>query len=292
MVSAPCLLAAAIHAGLVSVDLAGRGQIGVTSTARSNPVHRIDAGGAPVAFVKQAGPAARLAGADPVAVESRVLQLLAGSGLVPGLVPQRDPCMVWTRPAPGRPLVEAASSAAELDIAARALGAALARLHGLPVDAAPAATVPWPLQTRRPVWVEAVRTPGTAALLDAVAAEPLRTALATTASAWSPRAWVHGDVTALNVFVDGPRATFIDLEDAGLGHPDWDVVCALDTLAGLDPRPEAPAASVFLDAYGRTEPTPVWWMVRAVMTAWQVAAADPDGDLSARYLDRARGLAA
>ncbi|MFT3876836.1 MAG: phosphotransferase [Propioniciclava sp.] len=292
MVSAPCLLAAAIHAGLVPVDLAGRGQIGVASTARSNPVHRIDAGGVPVAFVKQAGLAARLAGADPVAVESRVLGLLAGSGLVPALLPQRDPRTVWTRPAPGRPLLEAVSSVAALDAAARGLGGALARLHGLPVDAAPAATVPWPLASRRPAWVGAVRTPGVAAVLDALGAEPLRSALAAAASAWTPRGWVHGDVSALNVFVDGPRVTFIDLEDAGLGHPDWDVVCALDTLAGLDPRPEAPAASVFLDAYGRPEPAPVWWTLRTVMTAWQLAAANPDEELSAHYLDRARALAA
>lgn len=199
---------------------------------------------------------------------------------------------VWTAPLPGVPLEELRGQPSWLGVASSALGQELARLHAVPAGPGTvAARLPWPLHPDRllPSMAGAPEGSPSAGVLAAVREPALAAALAAAARGWRREVWVHGDLTAGNVVVDGDRTGLLDWEAGGAGDPDWDVVCAASALHELG---GAPAVERFLSGYaaaggpGRVG-TPLA-CVHTVVTAWQLAVqvehldpADPSGAPSA-----------
>ena len=256
MRSAPALLAQAITQGVVACAGVLDGEVRLVACSRSNLVHRLDVGGLPVAFVKQQGEATATDGLATVAREAAVLDGLRGTPVPPLL--HADEEAVWTAAVPGAPLHEALPR--DPLAVAHALGGTLAALHRHPVPAtttAPRATRPWPLTGRAPASVRSAPEGSWAARLAGQVldgeGEDARTLLRA-GQGWTPRRWVHGDLSADNVLVSwgpgGPRACLVDLEDGGLGEPSWDLVCALRVLDDCLPVVDVePARRALLATY-------------------------------------------
>ena len=311
MVGAPRLLAQAIGAGLVSADDVLDGLVAVAVRSRSNVVHRISRAGRPVAYVKERGAASLLDGDDVVALEGAALRALSGLDRVCDALPLGAGTALWTRAVAGTPLGEALP--ADPGQACRAWGAALAPLHRWPVraDGHAGAPPPWAADAAAPP--PSMRgcpddAPGGRVLAAARREAPLRAAAAHVRRRWRPLGWIHGDLSAANVLVDGARrpadVRFVDLEHSGLGPPEWDVATALDTIAALAPGWGASArrlGGAFLAGYRRAggpgRVNPCFQAVRALTTAWQESwtpdgAARADGAAAAgASLARARGFA-
>ena len=64
--------------------------------------------------------------------------------------------------------------------------------------------------------------------------------------------WTHGDPEPDNLVVDGERAMFVDLDDAGHGDPVEDIAFALRawTPPGGTPDLGHPVVAAFVDGYG------------------------------------------
>jgi aminoglycoside phosphotransferase (APT) family kinase protein len=220
-----------------------------------------------------------------------------------------------TRPAvSGVDLARLTGNAAELAASCQAWGTALANLHTMSTrrSAAPLAPRPAVLNPRHlmPSLRDVARGSGYATVLEAYESSPdLRAAASEVEDRWTEQHWIHGNLSASNVIVEQWPAlsvSFVDLEDAGLGDPAWDLASAVDTIAWLSPRWRA-MPQLLMDnlpqgyrrAGGPGRLYPAMQAVRALATALQVAGSEdesnpPEGaraDLSVE-LERARAYAA
>lgn len=268
--------------------------------SRSNVVHRVEARGQSVAYIKQRGMASLLDGDDAVANERRVLTLLGRLGCAPRLLPVEDPGAVWVMAADGVPISALSDNPSHLHAACRAVAGALVELHqhrtGGPGDdperAAPTAPAPWALSPDvLPASMQGSPVGSACGAVLAAAAEPrVRRALDLAASQWRPRTWTHGDLSAGNVIVAAEaeaeagvgtkryRAILVDFEGAGIGDPDWDLVTVVATVQNLgsDPATGQSAANELLTEYWRAggpgRLSDALFVVRVLQTAWQLAA--------------------
>jgi aminoglycoside phosphotransferase (APT) family kinase protein len=116
-------------------------------------------------------------------------------------------------------------------------------------------------------------------------------------------------LSASNVIVErwpALRVSFVDLEDAGLGDPAWDLASAVDTIAWLAPQwrimPQLLMDGLlqgYRRAGGPARLYPAMQAVRALAMALRVAGSEdasnrPEGESAdvALLLERARGYAA
>jgi Ser/Thr protein kinase RdoA (MazF antagonist) len=214
---------------------------------------------------------------------------------------------LWISVVSGSQLSGQRGNVPELAGICQAWGAAVARLHTTPVRGCTlVAPRPWVLNPQHlaPSMRGAARGSAYAAVLSAIEeSESLRAATDEVAERWSERTWIHGDLSPTNVLIERRPALgvrFVDLEDAGLGDPAWDLASAIDTIDWLAPVWQAPAdplIAYFLQGYRRAGGPgrlyPAMQAVRAIATAWQVAGAadgfgaEPGSPSVRRWLDRA-----
>lgn len=287
MASSPSLLGAAVRHGLVPAADVRAGLVRVRAVSRSNAVHVVERGGAPVGYVKQAGAAARLDGDDTVAVEAALLGAIAPLQLAPSPIPQGGSGSVWMTALPGEEL-SMVGDPAVLRPAAVDLGRALARLHRHSVPdvrarggvGVPDAPRPWPLLDRLPTSMEGgTKRADTRPILDSLDEPTVRRALDVAREQWRPTHLIHGDVSPGNVIVrispsGDVRVGLVDFELGGMGCPELDLASAAAMLIELSPVGDD-LAGLCLDAYwtscGPASLTAPWRCVRALLTAWQVA---------------------
>lgn len=247
MRTAPGLVATGVRAGVLDAIGTLQGRVSLVDRSRSNLVHQISVDGVPVAYVKQQGAPLALEHGDSLAHEERVLRLL-DDDLVPEVLDVSDEECLWTAALPGMPWPDALASATDVAVLAAALGRALAHLHLLPLpEHAPVATVPWPVAMAQGQELPAGITSAPEGSEPAAVVAQGRigvdaAALARAAGRWAGRSWVHGDISASNLVVEGlgragaepalarPTVRLLDLEDAGAGEPSWDVVLACRSL--------------------------------------------------------------
>lgn len=219
-----------------------------------------------------------------------------------------------TRPGvSGVDLGQLSGTVAELAASCQAWGTALATLHTMstPHSSAPLAARPAVLNPRHlmPSRRDAALGSGYPRVLEAYESSPdLRAAATEVADRWTEQHWIHGNVSASTVIVEhrpALRVSFIDLEDAGLGDPAWDLASAADTIDSLAPRwrvmPQLLLDSLLLGyrrAGGPARLNPAMQAVRALATALQAGSEDesnwPKGERAdvTVLLERARGYAA
>jgi hypothetical protein len=180
----------------------------------------------------------------------------------------------------------------ELDRAATRLGAALAALHATGgADGAPLAPRPWArlLSVRDGAGggVGPVAHDLHGRLCEVLRDPVVRACVTAVDRSWRPRARVYGAVGVETVealvgarrgspsaLLPAARPTARTEPGVALGHPAWDVTCALAALDALDPRPRplAGSRSTFLVAYlhaGGPQPLPAppWGCVLALTSA-------------------------
>ena len=144
----------------------------------------------------------------------------------------------------GVDLAQQQGTVAELAVICRAWGAAVASLHTMSTHHSAAALAPRPLVLKTwhlmPSVMDAAPGSGYAAVLEAYESSPdLRAAASEVDERWTERHWIHGNLGAFNVVVEQRPAlqvSFLDLENAGLGDPAWDLASAVDTITWLSPR--------------------------------------------------------
>jgi aminoglycoside phosphotransferase (APT) family kinase protein len=136
-------------------------------------------------------------------------------------------------------LAQQRGNAPELAQICQAWGAAIATLHTTSTHqtSAPLAARPWVVNPRHlsvSMSGAACRS-GYAAVVEAYEASgDLRAAVREVDERWTEHHWIHGDLTATNVRVElrpAVRVSFLNLEDAGLGDPAWDLATAVRALA-------------------------------------------------------------
>jgi aminoglycoside phosphotransferase (APT) family kinase protein len=204
-------------------------------------------------------------------------------------------------------------NAAELAQICQALGAAIATLHTTSThhSSAPLAVRPWVADPRHlRVSMSGAAPRGYAAVLEAYeSSRDLRAAVREVDERWTEQHWIHGDLTATNVQVElrpALRVSFLDLEDAGLGDPAWDLATAVDMITWVSPywraMPQLLVDDLLLGyrrAGGPGRLYPAMQAVRALATAIWVARAShgstgqgPAEAGLATWLDRAHAYAA
>ena len=217
-------------------------------------------------------------------------------------------------PVAGTDLAQQRGSAAELAQICQAWGAALATLHTTSThhSSAPLAARP-SVVNQRHLTVSmsgAAARAGYAAVRRAYeSSRDLRAAIREVDERWTELHWIHGDLTASNVQVElrpALRVSFLDLEDAGLGDPAWDLATAVDMITWVSPcwrvMPD-PLVDYLLLGYRRAGGPgrlyPAIQAVRAMATAIWVASAahrsttqEPAQAELATWLDRAQTHAA
>lgn len=307
MTSAARVLAHAVGRRLVTSDDALSGRVTVRVIGASNFVHRLDLDGVAVAYVKSTGQAAAMDGDDSVAREMEVLERLRGGTYVPEVLSATTPDQLWLAPAAGMNLAElvGAGDVAAMSEAFAAAGRALAGLHTAPVrEGAPLLRLPWPMLENLPAHMETARHHEVPTHV-ITTARSLRVVTAAAREHWQPSAWVHGDVSPMNVIIapDG-LARLIDWEGAGVGDPAWDLAGA-DLMALLvAPQWHQIATARLRHSYREAsgtahEPDPALKCVRTLVAAYQQAVGalamgavpDSDGTVT-RLLDEAHALAA
>lgn len=306
MRTAPVLLTDAVAMGVADAADLVAGRLRLVPQWRSNRVHRLERVGANgragsvLAYVKQAGTASVLDGDDTVAAEREASAALTGRVRVPRVIEgragvgvayrgdatpvpaPREPVGaggIWTRPVRGREPGQWRGDPARLDVLATRLGAELAGWHTAPCAAGVRpARRPWPLRPEGhgpggllPSMTGAPAGSAAERVLAAVVAPGLGDLLTGASRRWRDGVWVHGDVAAGNVLLDDDAVTLLDLESAGSGDPDWDVVCALALLEDLD-APVARFWRSYREGGGPGGDDEGLRRVRTVMTAWQLAA--------------------
>jgi len=213
----------------------------------------------------------------------------------------------------GVDLARLTGNAPELAASCQAWGTALASLHTMSTRrSAPLAPRPAVLNPRHlmPSLRDAARGSGYVTVLEAYESSPdLRAAASEVDDRWTEQHWIHGNLSASNVIVEQWPAlgvSFIDLEDAGLGDPAWDLASAVDTIAWLSPRWRAMPQLLMdnlLQGYRRAGGPgrlyPAMQAVRALASALQVAGSEdesnrPEGERAelTLLLERARAYAA
>ena len=223
-----------------------------------------------------------------------VPQVLAGS-------PEES---LWLSVLDGAELSEQRRNMAEYAEICQVWGATLGRLHTLPVRFSGRWTAPRPgvLNTRQ--LARTVRTAGSGSAYAAVfetfeSSLPLRAAAVEVAERWTARHWIHGNLTPAHVLVtDRPalRIGFIDLAEAGLGDPAWDLASAIEVIAGLSRNWHTAAGALveyFMQGYrhsaGPARLAPAMLAMRALTIAWQLAGdPSPDRDELSFWLNRAQ----
>ncbi len=144
----------------------------------------------------------------------------------------------------GVDLARQRGNVAELAATCQAWGTALALLHTMSTrrSATPLAPRPAVLNPRRliPSMRDAALRSGYATVLEAYeSSRDLRAAVCEVDDRWTEQHWIHGNLNETNVIVEqrpALRVSFVDLDDAGLGDPAWDLASAADTIAWLSPR--------------------------------------------------------
>jgi aminoglycoside phosphotransferase (APT) family kinase protein len=144
----------------------------------------------------------------------------------------------------GVELARQPGNVAELAATCQAWGTALATLHTMSTRRSATLLAPRPavLNPRRlmPSMRDAALGSGYATVLEAYeSSRDLRAAVSEVDDRWTEQHWIHGNLNETNVIVEqrpALRVSFVDLEDAGLGDPAWDLASAMDTIAWLSPR--------------------------------------------------------
>ena len=203
---------------------------------------------------------------------------------------------------------------AELAASCQAWGTALAAFHTMstPRSSARLAARPTVLNPRHlmPSRRDAALGSGYPRVLEAYESSPdLRAAASEVNDRWTEQHWIHGNLSASNVIVEhwpALQVSFLDLEDAGLGDPAWDLASAVDTIDWLAARwhvmPQL-LMDYLLQGYrragGPARLYPAMQAVRTLATALQVAGSEdesnrPEGERAdvTVLLERTRGYAA
>ena len=210
-------------------------------------------------------------------------------------------------------LAQQRGNAAELAQICQAWGAAIATLHTTSThhSSAPLAARPWVVNPRHLTvsMSGAARRSGYRGGAEAYeSSRDLRAAVREVDERWTEHHWIHGDLTATNVQVElrpALRVSFLDLEDAGLGDPAWDLATAVDMITWVSPCWRAmpqPLVDYLLLGYRRAGGPgrlyPAMQAVRALATAIWVARAphgstgqEPGQAELATWLDRAQAHA-
>ncbi len=211
-------------------------------------------------------------------------------------------------------LAQQRGNVAELAQICQAWGAAIATLHTTSThhSSAPLAARPWVADPRHLTVSMSGAAPRSvyAAVLQAYeSSRDLRAAVREVDDRWTEHHWIHGNLTATNVQVElrpALRVSFLDLEDAGLGDPAWDLATAVDMITWVSPcwrvMPH-PLVDYLLLGYRRAGGPgrlyPAIQAVRAMATAIWIASAahgstrqEPAQAELATWLDRAQTHAA
>jgi aminoglycoside phosphotransferase (APT) family kinase protein len=211
-------------------------------------------------------------------------------------------------------LAQQRGNVAELAQICQAWGAAIATLHTTSThhSSAPLAARPWVADPRHLTVSMSGAAPhsGYAAVLQAYeSSRDLRAAVREVDDRWTEHHWIHGNLTATKVQVElrpALRVSFLDLEDAGLGDPAWDLATAVDMITWVSPcwrvMPHPLVDDLLLGyrrAGGPGRLYPAIQAVRAMATAIWVASAahgstrqQPAHAELATWLDRAQSHAA
>jgi aminoglycoside phosphotransferase (APT) family kinase protein len=226
--------------GLVKPRDVVEGELAVADASRRNVVFIATTRAGPAHVVKQP----RDGDAGALLHEAAVLRALAA---VPGVAEQvpelvhhepRTGLLVMRTPAGGRDWSEHHGAGRFPRTTARALGRALAALHGLPADHAPDPGVDrlWGLSLAEPPYERVLELSGGAQDVVArlQASAPFRERLAALRPGDGDRAFTHGDVrwdNCMAVAAPGARRRtrllLVDWELAGPGEPGFDVAAVL-----------------------------------------------------------------
>ena len=232
------LVAQAGQMGLVTQREIGDGLVGVRELD-GDRLLTVTVHSHPVAYVRRE-PASCTPAGGALDRERAVLCAVRDTDCVPQVLAGSPEESLWLSVLDGAELGEQRRNMAEYAEICQAWGATLGRLHTLPVRFSGRWTAPRPgiLDTRRLARV--VRTAGSGSAYAAVfhtleSSLALRAAAGEVAERWTARHWIHGNLTPAHVLVsDRPalRIGFIDLAEAGLGDPAWDLASAIEVIAG------------------------------------------------------------
>ena len=253
----------------------------VTERSVSHRSFRVDVGGRPTLFVKQAD-AHRSHGRD-LTTEAAVYRVARSSSALAEVVPHSrlisaDDSLIVLDAVAGMSLAEtplAGGAGVDPSIGSvlHAYGRAVARTHQ--VRPPPLGQPPWLLTALEPGWgtYEWLPDPSRELLLRLARMSAVRQRFRRAATTWRAQCLTHGDLRWANVLVapngGSPSVRLVDWELACLGDPAWDIGSVLaDVLASaafgvgavgsaaLDTRE---AARAFLGGY-RVEATPPGWL--------------------------------
>ena len=232
--------------GLVRVDDVFRHGIVLTETSVSHRSFRVDVGGEPTLFVKQAD-ARRSQGRD-LATEAAVYRLAQSSRALAEILPgcryiSADDSLIVLDAVAGRSLAETPIAGGEYagvgddqdtGSVLRAYGGAVARAHQ--IRPLPLGQSPWMLVALEPGWGSYawLPDPSRGLLLRLAGAPGMRQAFRVAAAAWRAECLIHGDLRWANVLVAAdavvPSVLLVDWELACLGDPAWDIASVLTDL--------------------------------------------------------------
>ncbi len=296
------LVAQAGQMGLVTQREIGDGLVGVRELD-GDRLLTVTVHSHPVAYVRRE-PTSCASGGGVLDRERAVLSAVRDTDCVPQVLAGSPEESLWLSVLDGAELSEQHRNMAEYAEICQAWGATLGRLHTLPVRFSGRWTAPRPevLDTRQ--LARTVRTAGARSAYATVfetfqASQPLRAAAVEVAERWTARHWIHGNLTPAHVLVtDRPalRIGFVDLAEAGLGDPAWDLASAVEVIAGLSRNWHTSAVALveyFMQGYrhaaGPARLYPAVQALRALTIAWQLAGdPSPDRDELSFWLDRAR----
>jgi aminoglycoside phosphotransferase (APT) family kinase protein len=195
--------------------------------------------------------------------------------------------------ASGVDLARYQGNVAELAAICEAWGTALATVHTMstPRSAAPLAPRPAVLNPRHlmPSMRDAALGSGYATVLEVYeSSADLRAAAREVDDRWTEQYWIHGNLSASSVVVEqrpALRVSFVDLDDAGLGDPAWDLASAVDTIDWLSPPRGAPPqllVEYLLQGYRRAGGPgrlyPAMQAVRTLATALRLAGSEHESN--------------
>jgi hypothetical protein len=224
---------------IVSLDEAVLQGIVLTERSVSHRSFRVDVGGTPALFVKQAD-AQRSQGRD-LTTEAAVYRLARSSAALAEVVPpvrlvSADDSLIVLDAVAGTSLAELPVDRSDPRTSAilREYGRAVARTHQ--VRPPPLGQPPWLLGALEPGWgtYEWLPDPTRELLLRLAGTPTMRQAFRRAATAWRAECLIHGDLRSANVLVVGdagsPSIRLVDWELACLGDPAWDIGSVLADL--------------------------------------------------------------